>query len=86
MVDHDCTMTIITLILLLATGIVTVTAVEDEINEKRLIKTCCELSTDFTFSFARGADTPGVYLLNNFCGHEHMKTGLESWLASYGTG
>ena len=69
-------MTITTLILLLvlATGIRAVTAVDPEINEKRLIKSCCELSTDFTFTFARGAaDTPGVYLLNNFCEYERIK-------------
>ena len=65
-------MTITALILLLATGILAVTAVENEINENKLITNCCELSS-FNFTFARGTDTPGVYLLNNFCGHEHIK-------------
>ena len=65
-------MNITTLILLLVTGILGVSAVENEINERRLITNCCELS-NFTFTFARGADTPGVYLLNNFCGYERIK-------------
>ena len=66
-------MTITTLILLLATGILTVTAVENEINEKRLITNCCKLS-NFQFTFGRGGnETSGVYMLDNFCGYEHMK-------------
>ena len=62
-------MTITTLILLLVTEILAVTAVE---NENKLITNCCELS-NFNFTFARGTDKPGVYLLNNFCGHECIK-------------
>ena len=65
-------MTITTLILLLATGIVAVTAVDNQINENKLITSCCELSS-FNFAFARGTDTPGVYLLNNFCGYDRIK-------------
>ena len=65
-------MTITTLILLLATGIVAVTAVDNQINENKLITSCCELSS-FNFTFARGTDTPGVYLLNNFCGYNRIK-------------
>ena len=65
-------MTIITLILLLATGIVAVTAMDNQINENKLITSCCELSS-FSFTFARGTDTPGVYLLNNFCGYNRIK-------------
>ena len=65
-------MTITVLILFLATGILAVTAVENEINENKLITNCCELSS-FNFTFARGTDTPGVYLLNNFCGHGRIK-------------
>ena len=65
-------MTITTLILLLATGIVAVTAVDNQINEKKLITSCCELSS-FNFTFARGTDTPGVYLLNNFCGYDRIR-------------
>ena len=66
------TITTYTLILLLATGILAVTAVENEINENKLITNCCGLSS-FNFTFARGTDTPGVYLLNNFCGNERIK-------------
>ena len=65
-------MTITTLILLLATGILAVTAVDNQINENKLITSCCELS-DLNFTFARGTDTPGVYLLNNFCGYKRIK-------------
>ena len=68
----NSTMNITTLILLLVTGILGVIAVENEINERRLITNCCELS-NFTFTFARGSDTAGVYLLNNFCGYERIK-------------
>ena len=65
----NSTMTITTLILLLTTGIVAVTAVDNQIN----IASCCELSF-FNFTFVRGgADIPGVYLLNNFCGYDHIK-------------
>ena len=64
-------MTITTLILL-ATGIVAVTAVDNQINENKLITSCCELSS-FNFTYARGTDTPGVYLLNNFCGYNRIK-------------
>ena len=65
-------MTITTLILLLATGIVAVTAVDNQINENKLITSCCELSS-FNFTFARATDTPGVYLLNNFCGYDRIR-------------
>ena len=66
-------MTITTLILLLATGIVAVTAVNNQINDNKLITSCCELSS-FNFTFGRGGtDSPGVYLLNEFCGYDHIK-------------
>ena len=65
-------MTITTLILLLATGIVVITAKNYQINEDKFITSCCELSP-FTFTFARGINTPGVYMLNNFCGHDRVK-------------
>ena len=77
-------MTITTLILLLATEILAVTAVENEINENKLITNCCELS-NFNFTFARGTDKPGVYLLNNFCGHERIKA-IAYCDTSYGGG
>ena len=65
-------MTITTLILLLATGIAAVTAVDNQINENKLITSCCELSS-LNFTFARGTGTPGVYLLDNFCGYDRIK-------------
>ena len=66
-------MTITTLILLLTTGIIAVTAVDNQVNENKVITSCCELSF-FNFTFARGsADIPGVYLLNSFCGYDHIK-------------
>ena len=65
-------MTITTLILLLVTGILAVSAMDNQINEKKLITDCCELS-DFNFTFARDTGTPGVYLLNNFCGYDRVK-------------
>ena len=68
----NSTMTITTLILLLATGTVAVTAVDYQINENKLITSCCELSS-FNFTFARGTNKPGIYLLNNFCGYERIK-------------
>ena len=68
----NSTMTITTLILLLATGIVAVTAMNNQINENKLITSCCELSS-FNFTFTRGTDTPGVYLLDNFCGYNRIK-------------
>ena len=68
----NSTMTITTLILLLATGIVAVTALDNQINENRLITSCCELQS-FNFTFTRSTVTSGVYLLDNFCGYDHIK-------------
>ena len=65
-------MTITTLILLLATGIVAVTAMDNQINENKLITSCCELSS-FNFTFAKATDRPGVYLLKNFCAYDRIK-------------
>ena len=67
-----------TAITLLASGILAVisctcTAAENEINEKKLITDCCKLS-NFYFTFGRGGnETSGLYMLDNFCGYEHMK-------------
>ena len=68
----NSTMTITTPILLLATRILTATAQDGEINGRKSISSCCELS-NFNFTLARGTDTPGVYLFDNFCGHERIK-------------
>ena len=65
-------MTITTLILLLATGILVGSAVGQQINKNKLITNCCKLSS-FSFTFTRSTDTPGVYLLNSFCGHSRTK-------------
>ena len=65
-------MTITTLILLLATGILAGSAVGQQINENKLISSCCKLLS-FSFTFVKSTDTPGVYLLNGFCGHNRTK-------------
>jgi len=67
-------MTITTLILLLATGIAAVTAVDSHTSyENRLIENCHKLPK-FFFTFTRGVHTlSGVYLLNNFCGYDDIK-------------
>ena len=62
-------MTITTLILLLATGIAAVTAVDDCPNQNRSITSCCDtLWYYFTFGRNAVAKASGVYLLKNFCG------------------
>ena len=73
----NSTMTITTLILLLATGILAVTAV-DNCPRKYVslpITNCCELRQFFTFSRSVKNTThlSGVYWLNNFCGDECTK-------------
>ena len=56
-------MTITTLILLLAIGIVAVTAVDDCL----FITNCCDLRLKHFFTFGRKAVTSGTYLIKNFC-------------------
>ena len=68
-------MTITTLILLLATGIVAVTAVDDcPSPSPPNINSCCELVPPkqfFTFSRnVQNASSSGVYQLNKFCGND----------------
>ena len=61
-------MTITTLILVLATGIVAVTAVDDCPSQNRSITSCCG-TLQYYFTFGRNAAaSSGVYLLKNFCG------------------
>ena len=63
-------MTITTLILLLATGIVAVTAVDDCPSQNTSITSCCDTSK-FFFTFGRNAAgklPSGIYLLKHFCG------------------
>ena len=61
-------MTITTLILLLATSILAVTAVDDCPNALRhgsKITNCCDLRSNFNFANKRAPS--GVYLLKGFC-------------------
>ena len=64
-------MTITTLILLLATGILAVTAVNICPNKNITIKSCCDTSKSF-FTFSRNVATKssGVYVLKSFCGDD----------------
>ena len=62
----NSTMTITTLILLLATGIVAVTAVDDCPSQNTSIASCCELTSNF-FTFGRSELPSGIYLLKSFC-------------------
>ena len=65
-------MTITTLILLLATGIVTVTAVDDCPNKNTAIKSCCDLQSNF-FTFARRTkQSSGIYLVNILCSNKSI--------------
>ena len=73
-------MTITTLILLLATGILAVTAVDDcpSQNISQPIINCCQLAISpkefFTFSKStQTSSSSGVYLLNKFCGDDCIK-------------
>ena len=65
-------MTITILILLLATGIVAVTAVHDCPSQNSSITSCCDISK-FFFTFGRNAAgqlSSGIYLLKHFCGKD----------------
>ena len=64
-------MTITTLILLLATGIVAVTAVDDCPSQNTSITNCCDLRLNNFFTFGRNvgvAKSSGIYILKHFCG------------------
>ena len=64
----NSTMTITTLILLLATGIVAVTAMDDCPSQYIPITNCCDLNSNYLFTFGRKAKVPsGIYSLVNFC-------------------
>ena len=65
-------MTITTLILLLATGILEVTAVDNCPKKNISITSCCDTLKNF-FTFSRNvaaAKTSGVYVLKSFCGDD----------------
>ena len=63
-------MTITTLILLLATGMLAVTAVD---NCPRLITNCCDLSSKYFFTFGKNIKvSSGLYSVKNFCGNNSV--------------
>ena len=70
-------MTITTLILLLATGIVAVTAVDICPSQYTLTTSCCDLDGQkyfFTFGRNTNAKVPsGVYSMKNFCGNDSVE-------------
>ena len=71
-------MTITTLILLLATGIVAITAVDDCPGTSRYtpITSCCGLDRNYFFAFGRNTNTKltsGIYSLQNFCGNDSVE-------------
>ena len=66
-------MTIATLILLLATGIVAVTAEDNCPNQNTSIINCCDVKSSNFFTFGRNAGakaSSGIYLIENFCGKD----------------
>ena len=69
-VGCNSTMTITTLILLLATGIVAVTAEDNCSNQNTSITSCCDVRSRKFFTFGRNAgakNSSGIYLIENFC-------------------
>ena len=72
----NSTMTITTLILLLATGIVAVTAVDDCPSQYTSVTSCCDLNTKYFFTFGRNSNTKlpsGIYSLKSFCGNDSVE-------------
>ena len=70
-------MTITTLILLLATGMVAVTAVDDCPSRYTSITSCCDLDDqNYFFTFGRNTNEKapsGVYSMKNFCGNDSVE-------------
>ena len=69
-------MTITTLILLLATGIVAVTAVEDCPSQYTSVTSCCDLDPNYFFTFGRNINTKvqsGIYSIQSFCGNDSVE-------------
>ena len=69
-------MTITTLILLLATGIVAVTAVDDCPSQNTPVTSCCDPGPNYFFTFGRNTNTKllsGIYSLQNFCGNNSVE-------------
>ena len=67
-------MTITTLILLLATGIVAVTLVhgQQQPQNDRLINNCCQLGYG-RFTFSRKTKPSGLYVIPNYCKDDHLE-------------
>ena len=67
--------TITTLILLLATGILTVTLVHGQLRSAqtyRLINNCCKLGYG-RFTFSRKTKPLGLYVIPNYCKNDHLE-------------
>ena len=64
-------MTITTLILLLATGILAVSAVDNCPNKNATITNCCDLQSKY-FTFAKRTKSSGIYLAKIFCGDDSI--------------
>ena len=66
-------MTITTLILLLATGILAVTLVDGQQTQNdRLINNCCQLGYG-RFTFSRKTKPSGLYAIPNYCKDDHLE-------------
>ena len=66
-------MTITTLILLLATGILEVTLVHGQQTQNdRLINNCCQLGYG-RFTFSRKTKPSGLYVIPNYCKDDHLE-------------
>ena len=66
-------MTITTLILLLATGILAVTLVHGQQTQNdRLINNCCKLGYG-RFTFSRKTKPSGLYIIPNYCKDDHLE-------------
>ena len=69
----NSTMTITTLILLLATGILAVTLVHGQQTQNdRLINNCCQLGYG-RFTFSRKTKPSGLYVIPNYCKDDHLE-------------
>ena len=69
----NSTMTITTLILLLATGILAVTLVHGQQTQNdRLINNCCQLGYG-RFTFSRKTKPSGLYIIPNYCKDDHLE-------------
>ena len=68
------TMSVNTLILLLATGIVAVTLVHGQQTQNdHLINNCCQLGYG-RFTFSRKTKPSGLYVIPNYCKDDHLET------------